>query len=59
MQEGFVPEEGHLMRFVLQEWIAGKPEFGPPGLRMEGKERRAVRTFRCVKCGYLESYAIG
>ena len=39
-------------------WISGPPE--PSfwtGLKMKGKHQREIRTFRCVRCGFLESYA--
>ena len=42
-----------------QEWAAGQPP-KPSwwcGLDLKDRERHAVTTFRCPKCGYLESYA--
>lgn len=40
------------------QWVEGKPEasfWG--GLKVAPRDRYFVRTFRCVKCGYLENYA--
>ena len=40
------------------EWAEGVPE--PSfwtGLKLGGRERHAVTTFRCPACAYLESYA--
>lgn len=42
-----------------QEWLEGDPERSIwSGLKTKGKERHPVRTYRCERCGYLESYAI-
>jgi hypothetical protein len=60
MKEGFVPEvspNGSKIEAPL--WVAGKPEFGFFGsIKVEGKEQYTVRAFRCVKCGYMENYAL-
>ena len=57
-QEGFVPDQSGAYQGV-PIWIAGAPQKGFLGAKIEGKETHGIRTFRCVKCGYLESYAIG
>jgi hypothetical protein len=59
MQEGFIPgQEGGAPD--VPRWIAGKPQVGfMGGVKIGGKVRHEVRTFRCTKCGYLESYAPG
>jgi len=57
MEEGFLLE---LMEGGKKptEWIEGPPEKSFwVGVKTGGKEHRTVRTFRCVKCGFLESYA--
>ncbi len=46
------------------EWVAGKPmkkkilgfEVDNPDL--EGKVTFKVKTYRCMECGFLESYAV-
>ena len=59
MQEGFVPDQSGAHQGV-PIWIAGAPQTGfLGGAKIEGKEAHAIRTYRCVKCGFLESYAIG
>jgi hypothetical protein len=58
MQEGFVPDQSGAYQGV-PIWIAGVPQKGFLGAKIEGKEAYAIRTFRCVKCGFLESYSIG
>ncbi|MSR61235.1 MAG: hypothetical protein EXS08_02140 [Planctomycetes bacterium] len=57
MDEGFVLDERH--RGVTQSsWVEGEPvpSFWS-GLKLSGHLRLKVSTFRCPKCGYLESYA--
>lgn len=50
-------DEGYGTRTVAK-WIAGEPERSIwTGLKLRGKERLNVATFRCRRCGYLESYA--
>jgi len=57
MAEGFVPSESQSGSGV-SAWIAGAPVFGFLGrAKTEGKTAYRVRTFRCAKCGHLESYA--
>ena len=58
MEPGFVLDRGHHSTIRTQDWIEGEPE--PSfwhGLKTKGKEKHTVRTFRCERCGYLESYA--
>lgn len=56
-------EEGHVVDrsdsgYVVSAWISGSPERGIfGGLKTMGKDQIEIRTFRCVECGYLESYA--
>jgi hypothetical protein len=58
MEEGFVLELTEGSRRAT-EWIKGPPEKGFCfGVKIRRRERRQIRTFRCVKCGFLESYAI-
>ena len=39
-------------------WVEGPPTSSFwTGLRMRGRERLPVTTMRCIKCGFLESYA--
>jgi hypothetical protein len=57
MQEGFVLDHSHSSRLVAS-WVAGKPEKSfLTGVKVRGKELIATVTFRCARCGYLESYA--
>ena len=57
MEPGFVVD--HTYGATAQsEWVEGVPE--PSfwtGLKIRGRDRLPVVTFRCPACGYLESYA--
>ena len=59
MESGFIIDKGMPSGSVsAPEWAEGVPE--PSfwtGLKLGGRERHAVTTFRCPACGYLESYA--
>ena len=43
---------------MQSRWAEGQPEKSRwYGLKLRGKVTHPVTTFRCEKCGYLESYA--
>ncbi len=62
MEEGFISDHTQHSSITVSEWIEGAP---PDqgwwgfwwGLKTGDKEKLRVMTFRCVRCGYLESYA--
>ena len=57
MQEGFILDQSH-GRQLVSSWIAGKPEKSFwLGTNIKGKAQHYIQTFRCARCGYLESYA--
>jgi uncharacterized Zn finger protein len=57
MEVGFVVDEGYGTRTV-EKWVAGEPERSMwTGLKLRGKAKQDVVTYRCKRCGYLESYA--
>jgi uncharacterized Zn finger protein len=57
MEVGFVVDEGYGTRTVAK-WVAGEPERSMwAGLKLRGKAKQDVVTYRCKRCGYLESYA--
>jgi hypothetical protein len=59
MEPGFVVDKGHYSMPNEQEWLEGEPvKSFWLGLKTKGRERHPVRTYRCERCGYLESYAI-
>lgn len=60
MEEGYVPIRSNSYKWLAQipAWISGQPRksfFG--GIDLDGKNMVAIKTFRCMGCGYLESYA--
>lgn len=57
MKEGFVVEVMSGKAYP-NTWIEGVPESHYlHGLKMKHKITVPISTFRCVSCGYLESYA--
>lgn len=58
MEMGFVVDHGHGNALQEQEWIEGDvvKSFWV-GIQTKGRQKRNVRTYRCPRCGYLESYA--
>ena len=57
MEQGFVIDEGYGSRTVTR-WHRGEPQksiFGT--LKVSKKDALNVATYRCTRCGYLESYA--
>ncbi|MBK9547531.1 MAG: hypothetical protein IPO52_00120 [Gemmatimonadetes bacterium] len=58
MEEGFVLDKAHYGSPTTPEWLEGKPERSFwTGLKTKGHDRYHVMTYRCERCGYLESYA--
>ena len=69
MQEGFIPEFAHANRVFVSRWVAGSPpDRGPRkgtaahfgfwwGISLGRKPLQPIVTYRCLACGYLESYA--
>ena len=57
LEPGYVVDEGHGTRTVAK-WIAGEPERSIwTGLKTRRKDKLEITTFRCRRCGFLESYA--
>jgi hypothetical protein len=53
MEEGFTLEHREAVR-----WISGTQKTSLLGdIKASGKEHRRIDSYRCVGCGYLESYA--
>jgi hypothetical protein len=58
MSEGFVLDHGDYNAKKLQEWIEGEPvKSFWHGYHTKDREAFVVKTFRCERCGFLESYA--
>lgn len=58
MQEGFILELGHSNARKVSRWVSGAPvrSFWM-GVSVSDKVQYDVKTYRCGKCGFLESYA--
>ena len=57
MEAGFIMDHGHGMSYQ-SSWIEGEPVWSKwLGLRIKGKRRMKVVTYRCTSCGRLESFA--
>jgi hypothetical protein len=58
MEQGFLLEQRDGNLKDVTEWIEGVPEKGWFGhVKVKHKRQLAVETWRCGRCGYLESYA--
>lgn len=58
MGQGFLLDLAHADSKKLTHWVEGAPERGWFGLlRVRGKRKLTVETWRCERCGFLESFA--
>jgi DNA-directed RNA polymerase subunit M/transcription elongation factor TFIIS len=58
MEVGYIMDRGHNNAKAPATWVEGEPVRSLWwGTKISGKEQLQVHTFRCPKCGYLESYA--
>ena len=57
MQEGFIVDKGYNCT-TRPSWVAGKPQKSWLGTEVDGKTQYPIQTFRCIKCGLLESYVV-
>jgi predicted nucleic-acid-binding Zn-ribbon protein len=40
------------------QWVEGEPEKSFwTGIKVRGKTKRPIESWRCQRCGYLENYA--
>lgn len=59
MQEGFILDRAHNNRGGASLWVEGTPEKSFwTGIRTRGLEKRRITSYRCMRCGLLESYAV-
>lgn len=56
MEEGLTADRAQGNEFNFSVWSKGPPQFDF-WMRIKLTDPRAVITYRCNKCGYLESYA--
>jgi hypothetical protein len=59
MAEGFVVDVSH-GTMAVTSWVEGPPEKSVwTGLKLSGRARSEIETWRCNRCGFLEQYATG
>ncbi len=59
MELGFIPD-GIYGGVAVPAWVADAPTKNWLGvIATRGKTRYVISTYRCPRCGYLESYAAG
>lgn len=57
MELGFLVDHAH-GAVAPPEWAEGPVETSFwTGVRLSGRQKRRVETWRCTACGYLEAYA--
>jgi hypothetical protein len=55
---GFVVDTAHGTH-VVPTWVEGAPERSIwTGLKLTGRPRSEIATWRCKSCGFLENYAL-
>jgi hypothetical protein len=58
MAEGFVLDANQSSMSV-SKWVEGAPEKSVwTGLKLSGRGRSEIATWRCNRCGFLEQYAV-
>ena len=58
MDQGYIPDLGHLNAPSEPKWTEGAPEKSFwQGLKLGGRDRVPITTYRCPTCGLLQSYA--
>jgi hypothetical protein len=58
MTVGFILDKGEGSSKVAS-WIEGSPVLGWFSVKTRGKATYEIQTWRCTRCGFLESYAGG
>jgi hypothetical protein len=56
MEQGFVPESKD-SSYRVDTWFEGAPQKRWYGLKTGGLRKHEIETWRCGRCGFLESYA--
>lgn len=60
MEVGLLLDKGDHNHLTTAEWLEGPPARSFwTGLKTSDRKRLPVSSFRCTRCGYLESYAGG
>jgi hypothetical protein len=60
MAEGFILDVSQSGARTVSTWVEGAPDKSLwLGVKIRGKVRHEIQTWRCGRCGYLESYSRG
>jgi predicted nucleic-acid-binding Zn-ribbon protein len=58
MEEGFIADHTAQSSATVSKWVEGEPKRSFwLGIKTDSEVNLPVKTFRCIRCGYLESYA--
>jgi len=57
MAQGFIVDQGDYGSKDTAKWHGGAPNRRWWGMATDKSAMREVSTWRCTKCGFLESYA--
>jgi hypothetical protein len=58
LEEGFTLDRGHHNQNTQATWVEGKPARSFwTGVASRNRVKRKITTYRCSRCGFLESYA--
>lgn len=57
MSEGFVLDVKDGGSRAVSSWVEGAPQKAWYGLKLRGRTQHEIQTWRCGRCGFLESYA--
>ena len=57
MTEGFILDADQGGGRTVSAWVEGAPEKRWYGLKLGKKAKHDIQTWRCGRCGFLESYA--
>jgi len=44
-------------RRLPSKWVEGLPEYRFWNIKVSGKRQLEIASYRCTRCGHLESYA--
>ena len=59
MAEGFILDMGDGGARKVASWVEGPPTHGWFSVKLGKKAKYEIQTWRCGRCGFLESYAKG
>jgi hypothetical protein len=57
MSVGFILDNADSGARKVSSWVEGAPIKGWLGVKLGGRKPIDIQTWRCSRCGFLESYA--